>query len=157
MALVRTEFEDRVKFYADVWWPARSLVAAAVEKRFEVSDCGRIIAFDEGGCPWKEHLLNLEDEQNIKGEILFVLFPDDSNKNWRVAAVPVEDQSFVSRMKIKEDWCGLRDQELSEKSKIDGCVFVHASGFIGGNKSREGALQMAIKTINSNQSVTNGN
>ena len=156
MSLVGTEFEDRVKFYADVWWPARSLVANAIEKRFEVSDCGRIISFDKGACPYKEHLFNLEEEQNIKGDILFALFPDDSNKNWRVAAVPVEDQSFVSRMKLKADWCGFRDQELSEKSKIDGCVFVHASGFIGGNNSREGALKMALKTIDSNKTVTNG-
>ena len=42
-------------------------------------------------------------EQNIQGEILFCLFEDETNKTWRVAAVPVEDQSFVSRMKLKED------------------------------------------------------
>ena len=156
MSLVGSEFVDRVMFYANVWWPARALVSEAIEKRFKVSKCGRIISFDKGGCPWKEHLFELEKEQNIEGQILFTLFEDDTNKSWRVCAVPVEDQSFVSRMKLKEDWCALRDQELSEKSKIEGCVFVHAAGFIGGNKTKEGALQMAIKTIEANQSSTNG-
>ncbi len=32
-------------------------------------------------------------------------------------------------------------------SGIDGCVFVHAAGFIGGNKTYEGALAMAAKAL----------
>ena len=63
MDLVRPEFVDRVKFYAEVWWPARSLVAAALERRFDVHPCGRIIEFASGGCPYKEHLYELEEEQ----------------------------------------------------------------------------------------------
>ena len=63
MDLVRPEFLDRVMFYADVWWPARSLVATAIEKRFDVHPCGRIIEFASGGCPYKEHLYELEEEQ----------------------------------------------------------------------------------------------
>ena len=156
MSLVGTEFIDRVQFYANVWWPARSVVADAVEKRFEVSKGGRIISFDNGGCPWKEHFFELEKEQNIEGQVLFCLFEDANNKTWRVAAVPVEDESFVSRLKLKEDWCALRDQELSKKSQIQDCIFVHASGFIGGNKTKAGALEMAIKTIAAHENKSNG-
>ena len=156
MSLVTSEFVDRVAFYANVWWPARTLVADAVEKRFEIWEGGRIISFCNGGCPWKEHFFELEKEQNIEGQILFCLFEDATNGSWRVAAVPVEDQSFVSRMKLKEDWCALRDQELSDKSEIEGCIFVHAAGFIGGNKTKSGALQMAIKTIEACKSNSNG-
>jgi hypothetical protein len=36
------------------------------------------------------------------------------------------------------DWRGIRDTELSKVSGIPGCIFVHASGFIGGNSSYEG-------------------
>jgi len=155
MSLVGAEFVDRINFYSNVWWPARSLVADAIEKRFETWEGGKIISFDNGGCPWKEHFFELEKDQNIEGDILFCLFEDETNKEWSVAAVPVEDQSFVSRMKLKEDWCALRDNELSEKAGIEGCVFVHATGFTGGNKTKEGALQMAIKTIEANK-CTNG-
>jgi uncharacterized UPF0160 family protein len=48
---------------------------------------------------------------------------------------------------LKKEWCGLRDDELSQISGIPGCVFVHANGFIGGNKSKEGALRMAQETL----------
>jgi len=44
-------------------------------------------------------------------------------------------------------WRGLRDAELSAVSGIAGCVFVHASGFIGGNDTVEGALEMAKKAL----------
>lgn len=51
------------------------------------------------------------------------------------------------RLPLLEEWRGLRDEELSRVADIDGCVFVHASGFIGGNATREGVLAMALKTL----------
>lgn len=41
----------------------------------------------------------------------------------------------------------MRDDELTQLSGIPGCVFVHASGFIGGNKTYDGALEMAQKSL----------
>ena len=46
-------------------------------------------------------------------------------------------------MFLPEMWTALRDDELSEECGIKDCVFVHPMGFIGGNKTREGALAMA--------------
>ena len=43
--------------------------------------------------------------------------------------------------------CKLDMGPMLKKTGIEGCVFVHASGFIGGNKTKEGAFQMAINTI----------
>lgn len=51
--------------------------------------------------------------------------------------------SFESRKPLPEVWRGVRDEKLSEVSGVEGGVFVHASGFIGGNKTYEGALRMA--------------
>ena len=45
------------------------------------------------------------------------------------------------------EWRGVRDEELSKLSGIPGCIFVHASGFIGGNETYEGALEMARRTL----------
>lgn len=39
-------------------------------------------------------------------------------------------------------WRGVRDQALSDLTGIPGCIFVHASGFIGGNATKEGVLAM---------------
>eukprot|EP00045_Choanoeca_perplexa_P009501 m.91956 g.91956 ORF g.91956 m.91956 type:complete len:65 (+) comp14925_c0_seq3:988-1182(+) len=50
--------------------------------------------------------------------------------------VPISPGSFTSRKPLPEAWRGVRDQELSDKTGIPGCIFVHASGFIGGNETR---------------------
>jgi len=146
MALVWPEFEDRVHFYEKVWWPAREIVAKALENRFSVHSSGKILLLDNGGCPFKEHLYELEDEQDISGEILYVLFTDQ-NGSWRILAVGVKDEAFKSRLALPEEWRALRDEKLSEKCGTKGAVFVHASGFIGGNKTKEGALEMADNAL----------
>jgi len=60
-----------------------------------------------------------------------------------VQAVAVAPDRFESRKALPAQWRGLRDDELSKESGIPGCVFVHMSGFIGGNQTYEGALAMA--------------
>lgn len=93
-------------------------------------------------------------------------------------AVPVDPTSFNSRKKLPADWCGLRDDVLSEKVSIllnkhtclndckyaatvlvnvihfippqisfPGAIFIHASGFIGGHKTYEGALHIAAQAV----------
>jgi len=51
--------------------------------------------------------------------------------------------AFENRLSLPEPWRGLRDEELSKVSGIEDCIFVHMSGFIGGNHTKAGALQMA--------------
>lgn len=103
---------------------------------------GEILRF-EGACPWKSHLYDLEDEQNVLGKIKFVIFKDDREGKWRVQAVN-EQGSFALRKGLPEKWRGLRGAELDARSGLQGCVFVHAAGFIGGHDSEEGALKMAV-------------
>lgn len=56
----------------------------------------------------------------------------------------------LHRLSLPQPWCGLRDEELSQQSGIAGCIFVHASGFIGGNDTYEGTLEMAAQTLAKN-------
>ncbi|KAF8583359.1 GAMM1 protein [Ramaria rubella] len=142
--LTGDEFLGRLDYYAKAWLPARDLVIAALNARKQVDLSGKIVLFDHF-VPWKEHLFNLEEEQDIPKEEkpVYSLYPDETGGNWRVQAVPIKPESFESRKALPEAWRGLRDDELSQKSGILGCIFVHASGFIGGNKTRDGALQLA--------------
>jgi uncharacterized UPF0160 family protein len=48
---------------------------------------------------------------------------------------------------LPESWRGIREKELDAISGIPGCIFVHMSGFIGGNRTRDGALHMAVKAL----------
>lgn len=87
-----------------------------------------------------------EEKDKLGETIKLVLYPD-TNDNWRIQAVPLNEFSYSNRLPLPEEWRGLRDEELSAKSGIEKCVFVHASGFIGGNQTYEGALAMARRTL----------
>jgi hypothetical protein len=39
MILVGNEFNDKLYYYVNVWWPARSIVEKCLKKRFEVRIC----------------------------------------------------------------------------------------------------------------------
>ncbi|XP_049844286.1 MYG1 exonuclease isoform X1 [Schistocerca gregaria] len=144
--LVGKEFEDHIKYWAHVWWPAHDIVRKAVNNRYETHPSGEIMLLSNGGCPWKDHLFELEEKLHIEPTIKYVLFQDQVGK-WRVQCVPIAPQSFVCRKFLCEAWCGLRDEELSVKAGIAGCIFVHATGFIGGNKTYTGVLEMAAKSL----------
>lgn len=45
----------------------------------------------------------------------------------------VHPNSFECRKALPQSWRGIRDERLTELTGIPGCIFVHASGFIGGN------------------------
>ena len=109
---------------------------------FQVDASGSILHI-ESSVPWKSHLFDLEKELGLtNNEIKYVIYPDTTNNTWRIQCVPLGENSFTNRLSIKSNWCGLRDDVLSKESGIDGCIFVHANGFIGGNKTYEGALEM---------------
>lgn len=146
MAMVGEEFLDRLDFYRSSWLPAREVVEKAVKERNKVDATGEVVLFSQGGCPWKEHLFALEKELQVETPIKFVLYPDQ-NGQWRVQCVPDGLNTFQNRLSLLEEWRGVRDEALSELSGIKGCIFVHAGGFIGGNKTQEGALEMARRTL----------
>ncbi|KAF8047222.1 hypothetical protein N665_3141s0002 [Sinapis alba] len=142
MALAGKEFLQSVRFHVRSWLPARSIVMQCLEERFKTDPSGEIMELKKF-CPWKLHLFELEQEMNIQPLIKYVIYQDERGKQWRVQAVAVAPDSFENRKGLPEQWRGLRDKQLSEAAKIPGCVFVHMSGFIGGNQSYDGALSMA--------------
>lgn len=146
VALTGKEFMDAVRYYATSWLPARALVLADLQARMS-TDPSRAIVRLTSYCPWKEHLHQLEAEIGATGEVKYVIYEDEREKKWRVQAVGVAPGSFESRKPLPTAWRGLRDAELSEVAGIPECVFVHASGFIGGNATLEGALEMARRSL----------
>ncbi|KAK5872227.1 hypothetical protein PBY51_012947 [Eleginops maclovinus] len=146
MKMVGEEFLDRLEFYQSSWLPARAVVEEAVKARHQVDPSGEVVLFSQGGCPWKEHLFTLEKDLKVESPIKFVLYADQ-NGQWRVQCVPAGLNTFQNRLSLLEEWRGIRDEALSKLSGIEGCVFVHAGGFIGGNKTQEGALEMARRTL----------
>lgn len=151
MTMTGAEFVDTVKYYAKSWLPARSFVLEDLKVRHEVDASGGILLLTRY-CPWKSHLYDLEKELGItkpEDQVKYVVYKDNKENKWRVQAVSVSPSSFESRKPLPQAWRGLRDEELSRVTGIPGCVFVHASGFIGGNDTLEGVLQMARAALQS--------
>jgi uncharacterized UPF0160 family protein len=141
------ELTDR----ANAWLPARHSVKQAYDSRLQYDPQGRILVLPEG-MPWADHLYNFEKESPIPDgvapQVLYVLFPEDKPEGkWRIRAVSKENGGFVNRKDLPDAWKGVRDEQLDQISGVQGCVFVHAAGFIGGNKSFDGALAMTKKAL----------
>eukprot|EP00170_Pyropia_yezoensis_P003127 contig_13170_g3134 len=141
------EFAATVVDVVASWLPARAVVAAALGARFEADASGKVVVLSQFA-PWKAHLFEAERAAGAEGEVLYVVYQDDRGSGaWRIQAVPPTPDSFDSRKKLPEAWRGVRDAELDKVSGVDGCIFVHASGFIGGNKTFEGVMAMAQKAL----------
>lgn len=152
-AFVGNQFLMSLKQLHSAWLPARVLVREAFSKRFDVHPSGAIVVlpYRDGGLPWSDHLYTAEEEDKQTQKVLYVLFAesDTADSKWRLRAVSVGRGSFKNRKDLPDSWKGIRDEQLIEVSGIPGCVFVHASGFIGGNQTFDGALKMAIKAVES--------
>jgi uncharacterized UPF0160 family protein len=143
------EFDACVVQIAQSWLPARAIVAKAMSTRTADDDAGSLFVMREWA-PWKDHLFIIEEEEVANGKTMpvqYVVYQDMTGGSWRIQAVPVNKSSFDSRTPLPEAWRGIRDDALSVLSGIDGCIFVHASGFIGGNKTFDGAMEMARKSL----------
>lgn len=138
------------KFHS--WLPARAIVKQAFTERTKYDSNGRVMVVPhqpDGGVPWADHLYALEKESSVEGQVLYVLFAEngEADSKWRIRSVSREAGSFENRKDLPDAWKGVRDEELSKVSGVPGGVFVHAGGFIGGNKTFEGALDMAQKAV----------
>jgi uncharacterized UPF0160 family protein len=149
LTLTETEFYQYFDFLVNSWLPARDIVEKCLTKHW-CDEKGEIILLEKF-CPWQEHLYEIERDMGISGHTKFVILYEAREKAWRTRAVSVEGDGFKSRMQIKKEWCGLREEELQKASGVEDAIFVHATGFIGGARSFEGAVALAKNTILSHQ------
>ena len=52
--IFRTEFLEKLDFYANSWLPARKIVEEMIKNRFEVHESGKILKMTKH-CPWVDH------------------------------------------------------------------------------------------------------
>lgn len=122
--MTASEFIQVVLGFWTRWMPARSIVEEAFDSAASVHESGKILKLARF-CPWKGHLFDIEKEREISEDAapLYVLFMDSSGA-WRVQCVPSAPTGFENRKSLPEPWRGVRDDELSALSGIDGCIFV---------------------------------
>ncbi|MCD5381516.1 MAG: MYG1 family protein [Candidatus Pacebacteria bacterium] len=74
-----------------------------------------------------------------------VVFKSESSGEvrWKAETVPVDYNTFDSRVDFPAEWGGLRDEELVEASGIEDAVFCHKGNFLFVAKTKEGAIAAA--------------
>ncbi|CAH8570778.1 unnamed protein product [Dicrocoelium dendriticum] len=163
LSMVEKEFNAAVHHYAESWYPAQNIVATAFQHRHRVDPSGHIMLLDRY-CPWATHFHQLEkaefernsdklrpfdisDPVSYLNRPIYCLYQRDDN-SWAVQAISVSDlDHYINRVPFPEPWRGLRDEELSQAIGLTGCIFVHATGFLGIHKTHQGALQMAQMSL----------
>ncbi len=148
--LMGTTFLRKLTHYHRSWLPARKVIAKAYNPLLTLPHpLNQILALPQP-LPWKDHLSTLESaQQPSQPPVLYVVYAESSERDakWRVQATPVSSDGFESKKALPERWRGLRDDVLDGVTGVPGGVFVHASGFIGGNKTKAGALEMAKRAV----------
>lgn len=84
-------------------------------------------------------------ERTIRDEgidVDFVVSPDGSTGNWICKAVPAKLGSLETKVAFPESWRARRGESFSAASGVPGGVFCHHAGFICGNATREGAIEL---------------
>jgi uncharacterized UPF0160 family protein len=102
---------------------------------------GAVLLMPLSGLPWAD-VVSVE-----MPEVLFVVYPDSSDKQFQLHIVPVEPHSFRARKDLPSSWAGLRGADLARVSGVDDAVFCHNARFIGGAQSLKGAMQMAALAV----------
>lgn len=84
----------------------------------------------------------MEQEEKISPNIKYVIYKGGSNM-WRIQCAPIRPGSFELRVPFPEEWRGLSDETLQNVTKVPDSIFVHHSGWIAGNRTLEGSIQLA--------------
>ncbi|WP_232480313.1 MYG1 family protein [Roseomonas sp. KE2513] len=118
---------------------ARHAADARVLAAHQAGEDPRILVL-ERGMPWKGAVFAHDLP------VLFAVSPA-SNGNWMLDTMPPEPGSFAQRQPLPEEWAGLQDTELAERSGVADAVFVHVRRFVGAARSRDGAVEMARRAL----------
>ena len=94
--------------------------------------------------PWRA--LVLQSDKDAAAAIYITVFPS-LRAGWNWQSVPLTTAKEDETIEVPDAWKGKRDQELADICGVSDAVFCHPDGFIGGAKSKEGAIQMAKLAI----------
>lgn len=108
---------------------------------------GPILVMDQFIGGWLEEVLNADGPK--AAGLLFAIFPA-TNGDWNIQAIPPSKEDTMGQRKSFPDaWRGLKDEELIESSGVGTAVFCHKAGFFAVAKTKEDAIRLAEKAVNS--------
>jgi uncharacterized UPF0160 family protein len=109
-----------------------------VEEAYNSARNKEIIVLDQYW-PWHGTLKH-------KPDTIYAVYPHITGA-WHVQTV--EAEMFKPRKALPEAWAGQPEAELQKISGVSDAIFAHPKRFLAGAKSREGAIALAKKALNS--------
>ena len=95
-------------------------------------------------CQWQKPVCGHNENCTPDKVINFVIWKGKEANEYFIQAVPVELNSFITRIPFPKEYMGKRDEELDEAAgTVNQAVFCHQSGFLSKWKSLEAALKAA--------------
>lgn len=123
----------------------KNQAVAEIRETYEGQEKGAMIVFD---IPSSRHIItealaNHPDAQ----ELLYALYPDKEMTKWNILALPLHGATFELKKPLPESWRGLQGEELQQASGVATAQFCHKSGFWMFATTKEGAIELAKKSL----------
>ncbi len=93
---------------------------------------GKVLVFDEP-LPWIDAFF---EEGGLQHPAEFIVMP--AGEHWKLRAIPPSlEERMQVRKPLPQEWAGLMEKQLVEKTGIDGAVFCHKGRFISVWKTKD--------------------
>ncbi|MCB1085073.1 MAG: MYG1 family protein [Chlamydiia bacterium] len=101
------------------------------------------VLYFEESMPLIENFFDLGGEDH---PAKFIVMP--TGKQWKLRGIPpTYDRRMEVRLPLPQEWAGLIDQELKDKTGINGAVFCHKGRFISVWETKEDALKALERVL----------
>lgn len=107
----------------------------------------------------KDRHLIILDKPYLRSEILRILtkysdpvyfvYPKRHDGGWKAECVKKYFETFELRKPFPEKWAGLKGEKFAKISDVPDAIFCHDGRFFVSAQSREGAIKLAKKALNS--------
>lgn len=125
-------------------WQRFNYIQSCKDTIAEEMNKNRSFLLFDHSLPWFEIFFELG---GLHHKALFVIMP--SGEHWKLRAIPPSyEQRMSMRYPLPEEWAGLLDEDLKNKSGIPGAIFCHKGRFISVWETKEDALQALEYTLN---------
>ena len=96
--------------------------------------------------PYEQTIL----QEESANDILFVVYPSNRG-GYGIKTVPISSEDHNKRLDFPEEWAGLENEELEEKSGIKGLKFCHLTRFLATADTLETAKIVVNKALENYQ------
>lgn len=85
-------------------------------------------------------------------EPIYLVYPSSKSDTWKVEAIKKSPETLESRKPFPESWRGFinGDPKIEEITGISEVIFTHTTGFYAQTKTKETAIALAEKALDSN-------